>query len=67
MPMHTEHEFSIRDTVRLLNQHGSLPAGSIGRILGWFVYTGTYVVNFGDESASVAEVQENEIALAELS
>jgi hypothetical protein len=65
--MQANHTFSIRDTVRLLNQHGHIPAGSIGRVLGWFVNTGTYVVNFADESDRVAEVDSDEIALAELS
>jgi hypothetical protein len=63
--------FRMRETVRLLNPHGDIPVGTLGSVLGWFTTGGTYVVNFADaglpgEEACVAEVQADEIALAEL-
>ena len=64
--MAANHTFSMRDTVRLLNQHGDIPAGSIGSILGWFLEEGTYVVNFADERDRLAEVEADQI-VAELS
>ena len=42
---------------RLVNQHGAIPAGSLGIILGWFVDTGTYVVDFADGGPRLAEVR----------
>ena len=59
--------FGLRATVRLLNQHGAIPAGALGSVMGWFVDERTYVVNFADEGARVAEVQPDEIVSAELS
>ena len=57
----------MRDTVRLRNQHGDIPAGAIGTILGWFVEELSYVVNFPDQEARVIEVHPDEISLVEFS
>lgn len=48
-----------------LNRHGEIPAGTIGTVLGWFAYEGTYIVNFRDEADRLVEVYPDEIVLAE--
>ena len=60
-------DFHLRDVVRLLNQHGDIPAGTVGSVIGSFVNDHTYVVNFSEDGARVAEVHPDEIALTELS
>ena len=60
-------DYHLRDVVRLLNQHGDIPAGTVGSVIGWFANDLTYVVNFPDEGARVAEVHPDEIVLTELS
>jgi len=60
-------DFHLRDVVRLLNQHGDIPAGTVGSVIGCFVNDLTYVVNFTEEGARVAEVRLDEIVLTELS
>ncbi len=57
--------FSIRDTVRLLKPHGNIPAESTGSVLGWFLDRGTYMVNFAHERDRTAEVDADQIVLAE--
>ncbi len=59
-------QFGLRDTVRLLNQHDAIPAGAVGSVIGWFVGEETYVVNFVDDCARVAEVYSDEIVLTKL-
>ena len=59
--------FKAKSQVRLLRTRGDIPAGTLGRVLGWFTKDGTYVVNFGDaDDPRVVEVQPDEIELAEL-
>jgi hypothetical protein len=62
-PNRAKSTLNMRDTVRLLNQHGDIPAGAIGSVLGWFVDLGSYVVNFPDEGPRLAEVRADEIDL----
>jgi hypothetical protein len=59
------HPFGMRDTVRLVNRNGEIPAGTIGDVLGWFVPDLTYVVNFPDQEARIAEVHPDEIVLVD--
>ena len=49
--------------VRLLDRHGEIPAGAVGRILGKFPrqHDSTYAVCFIDKRISVLEVRPNEI------
>ena len=60
-------DYHLRDVVRLLNRHGDIPAGTVGSVIGCFVKDNTYVVNFTEEGARVAEVHPDEIVLTELS
>ena len=58
-------EFHLHDTVRLLNQHGDIKSGTLGRILGWFLTEKpTYVVSFeGDTVRIVGDVRSEEVVL----
>jgi hypothetical protein len=58
-------ELRTNDPVRLLVRHGDLPAGAIGRIVGWFARSNpTYVVRFAEANPCV-EVLPAEIVRAE--
>jgi hypothetical protein len=64
----TPTEFHPNDSVRLLDSHGDVRAGTLGRILGRFAReTGpTYVVSFEGDSVRVAgDVRFEEIVLAD--
>ena len=62
-------EFHQNDIVRLLNQHGDIASGTVGRILGRFASEKpTYVVSFeGDSVRIVGDVRFEEVALTERS
>ena len=57
--------YRVNDPVRLLQSHGDVAAGSIGRVLGWFPRPTeiTYVVSFVDAKVSVLELHANEIVV----
>jgi hypothetical protein len=60
-------EFSTNDDVRLLDRHGNVPSGALGRILGKFMRPTdpTYLVRFGDEDVAVVEIRFEEIVLVD--
>jgi hypothetical protein len=61
-------EFRLNDNVRLLDRHGDVRSGTLGRILGRFAReTGpTYVVSFeGDDIRVAGDVRFEEIVLAD--
>jgi hypothetical protein len=61
-------EFHLNDNVRLLDRHGEVRSGTLGRILGRFAReTGpTYVVSFEGDGVRVAgDVRSEEIVLAD--
>jgi hypothetical protein len=55
--------FSLNDAVRLLEYHGDVPSGSVGRVLGTFPRPTetTYVVSFVDAQVCVLELHCSEI------
>jgi hypothetical protein len=57
--------FHLNDTVRLLNRHGDIKSGTVGRILGHFACaTPTYVVSFeGDAVRILGDVRFGELVL----
>jgi hypothetical protein len=57
--------FNANDVVRLLDRHGDVPSGAVGRIVGIFPHSTdhTYLVSFAVE-ARVADVRFDEIVLA---
>ena len=62
-------EYDLNDDVRLLDRHGDVPSGSIGRVLGKIPGSSgrpTYVVSFVDKKVCVLSVRFNEILLADL-
>jgi hypothetical protein len=64
----TQTQFHPNDSVRLLQPHGDVRPGTLGRILGRFAReTGsTYVVSFEGDHAQVAgDVRSEEIVLAD--
>lgn len=64
----TLFEFLLDDEVRLLEAHGDVPSGSLGRILGKIPRTTgrrTYAVSFVDEKVRVLSLRYNEIVLAD--
>jgi len=64
----TPTEFHPNDNVRLLERHGDVRSGTLGRILGRFAReTGpTYVVSFEGDNARVAgDVRFEEIVLVD--
>ena len=68
IPTPTPTEFHPNDNVRLLERHGDVQSGTLGRILGRFAReTGpTYVVSFEGDNARVAgDVRFEEIVLAD--
>ena len=60
-------EFHLNDSVRLLNQHGDIRSGTIGRVLGWFLSDDpTYVVSFEGETVRIlGDVRFDEVVLTE--
>ena len=64
----THFEFQANDSVRLVQPHGDVRPGTLGRILGRFARaTGsTYVVSFeGDHVRVAGDVRSEEIVLAD--
>ena len=59
-------EFHLNDTVRLLNQHGEIRSGTVGRILGHFACEKpSYVVSFEGNSVRIlGDVRYGELVLA---
>ena len=57
--------FKANDVVRLLDRHGDVPSGAVGRIVGVFPHSTdcSYLVSFAVE-ACVADVRFLEIVLA---
>jgi hypothetical protein len=61
-------EFRMNDNVRLLDRHGDVRSGTLGRILGRFARETcpTYVVSFeGDRVRIANDVRFDEIVLAD--
>ena len=61
-------EFQMNDNVRLLDRHGDVRSGTLGRILGRFARetSPTYVVSFeGDRVRIANDVRFDEIVLAD--
>ena len=58
-------EFHPHDAVRLLAQHGNVPSGTLGRIIGRYARSDypTYVVSF-EHDPGVVEVRFDEIVAA---
>jgi hypothetical protein len=71
MPNRTPHaptEFHLNDNVRLLDRHGDVRSGTLGRILGRFARESgaLYVVSFeGDRIRVAGDVLFEEIVLAD--
>jgi hypothetical protein len=59
--------FSLNDAVRLLDNSGEVPSGTVGRVLGTFPRPTetTYVVGFVDAKVCVLELHHNEIVLVD--
>lgn len=57
--------FNANDVVRLLDRHGDVPSGAVGRIVGVFPHSTdrSYLVSFAVE-ACVADVRFDEMVLA---
>ena len=63
-----DRAFRLRDTVILLNGHGEIAAGSVGRVIGRFVQGDpTYVVWFEGDERRIAEIHPDDLSLAEFS
>jgi hypothetical protein len=58
-------EYQLNDIVRLLNRHGDIQTGTLGRVLGWLPSESpTYVVSFEGETVRiVGDVRFEEVAL----
>ena len=59
-------QFNLNDAVRLLNRHGEVPSGSLGRVIGSLTDLGlpVYVVSFVAETVCVRDVRSDEIVPA---
>ena len=59
--------FHLNDAVRLLEYHGDVPGGSVGRILGSFPRPTevTWVVSFVDAKVCVLELHADEIVFVD--
>ena len=57
--------FHLNDSVRLLNDHGEIASGTVGRILGHFPFNKpTYVVSFEGETVRIlGDIRYEEVAL----
>ncbi|MDX6439446.1 MAG: hypothetical protein QOF45_2029 [Gaiellaceae bacterium] len=68
IPPHAHTEFHPNDNVRLLQSHGDVRSGTLGRILGRFARDAspTYVVSFeGDRPRVAGDVRFEEIVLVD--
>ena len=66
-PTHRAHsDFRVNDQVRLLDCHGAIRSGTLGRILGRFATEmPTYVVSFeGDSVRILGDVRSAQLVLA---
>lgn len=68
MPLRSQElvqaQFRTNDPVRLVESHGTHPAGARGRIVGRFARTDpTWLVSFSDEEPSI-EVRGDQIAVS---
>ena len=59
-------QFEINAAVRLLDRHGDVPSGSLGRVIGALRNIGppVYVVSFVAEAVCVRDVRSDEIVPA---
>jgi len=59
-------QFELNEAVRLLNRHGDVPSGSLGRIIGCLPGRAlpVYVVSFLAETVCVRDVRSDEIVPA---
>ena len=59
-------EFRLNDLVRLLDRHGDIRSGTLGRILGYFASEKpTYVVSFEGETVRIlGDVRFEQLVLA---
>jgi hypothetical protein len=59
--------YRLDDAVRVLDSHGDVLAGSVGRVLGSFPRPTeiTYVVSFVDAKVDVLELHANEIVFVD--
>jgi hypothetical protein len=67
-PPNAVTEFHLHDDVRLLNCHGDVRSGTLGRVLGRFArgLDPTYVVSFAGDSVRIAgDVRFDEIVLVD--
>jgi hypothetical protein len=58
--------FDLNDAVRLLDRHGDVPSGTLGRVIGSLTDLGlsTYFVSFVAETVCVRDVRSDEIVPA---
>jgi hypothetical protein len=59
-------QFELNAAVRLLDRHGDVPSGSLGRVIGALPSPGSpvYVVSFVAEAVCVRDVRSDEIVPA---
>ena len=59
-------QFELNEAVRLLDRHGDVPSGSLGRVIGCLPGPGLpiYVVSFLAETVCVRDVRSDEIVPA---
>ena len=59
-------QFELNEAVRLLDRHGDVPSGSLGRIIGCLPVPGlpVYVVSFVTEAVCVRDVRSDELVPA---
>ena len=59
-------QFELNEAVRLLDRHGDVPSGSLGRVIGALPNPGSpvYVVSFVAEAVCVRDVRSDEIVPA---
>jgi hypothetical protein len=58
-------QFELNAAVRLLDRHGDVPSGSLGRVIGSLPCVGpVYVVSFVAETVCVRDVRSDEIVPA---
>jgi hypothetical protein len=59
--------FQLNDAVRLIDYHGDVPSGSVGRVLGSFPRPTeiTWVVSFVDAKVRVLELDADEIVFVD--
>jgi len=66
-PTPVDPRFHLNDAVRLLEYHGDVPSGSVGRVLGSFPRPTeiTWVVSFVDAKVCVLELHADEIVFVD--